>query len=90
MADLGVIATRIASVALMDTNKRNLRDLQPNSAFLLVIGDEFSKMLKENAFRIHSFQESRGISGVRGLNGKVCLALHSTVIFVINTLFCNL
>ena len=65
----------------MDTNPNVLRDLCPNNTLFDKIGYEFSKMLKKDIFQIHSFQEARGISGVRGLSGKVCLALYFTVIF---------
>ena len=82
MASLGLIVSRIASLALMDTNSKVLRDLRPNSTLFDKIGFEFSKMLRKNTFQIHSFQEARGISGVRGFSGKVCLALYSTVTFV--------
>ena len=80
MANLGLIASKIASLALIDTNSNVLRDLCPNSTLFDKIGYEFSKMLKKNIFQIHSFQEARGIIGVRGFSGKVCLALYSTVI----------
>ena len=79
MASLGLIASKIASLALIDTNANVLREFHPDSTLFEKIRDEFSMMLKKDAFQIHSFQEARGISGVRGFNGKVCLALHSTV-----------
>ena len=82
MANLGLIAQKIASLALMDTNENVLQDLCPNSTLFDKIGDEFSKMLRKDAFQIHSFQEARDISGVRGFSGKVCSALRSTVMFV--------
>ena len=82
MTNLGLIAKKIASLPLMDTNENVLRDLRPNGTLFDKIGDEFSKMLRKNAFQIHSFQEARGISGVRGFTGKVSLTLHSTVMFV--------
>ena len=66
----------------MDTNENVLRDLCPNGTLFDKIGDEFNKMLKKDAFQIHSFQEARGIGGVRGFTGKVCLTLHYTVMFV--------
>ena len=82
MADLGLRVLKIASLAFMDTNPYVLRDLCPNSTLFDKIGHEFSKMLKKDTFQIHSFQEARGIIGVRGFSGKVCLTLYSTVIFV--------
>ena len=82
MANLVLFALKIAPLALIDTNKNVLRDLCPNGASFDKIGDEFSKMLRKDAFQIHSFQEARGINGVRGFSGKVCLALQYTVMFV--------
>ena len=82
MADWGLVCTRMAAVALIGSNTRILEDLLPDSVFLKIVGDEFSKMLKDNAFKIHSFQEAKAISGLLGFDSKVCLALHSTTIFV--------
>ncbi len=36
------------------------------------IHDRFTEIVFESSIRIHSFQEGRGISGMKGLDGKVC------------------
>ena len=92
ITDWGIIFTRMATVAPMGSNRSLLQSLLPNGEFLSIVRDEFSKMLKD--IKIHSFQEARTISGLLGFDFKVCLALHSTIIFIykhsINTLLYNL
>lgn len=36
------------------------------------IHEQFRDIVFQNGIRIHSFQEARGISGMKGLDGKVC------------------
>ena len=44
------------------------------------IHEQFIDMVFEHGIRIHSFQEGRGISGMKGLDGKVCcLSLGHTI-----------
>lgn len=42
-----------------------------NNAVLDSIQSEFEKIAQERHIRIHSFQEGRGMSGIRGLHNKV-------------------
>ena len=35
------------------------------------IHEQFIEMISKHSIRIHSFQEGRGISGIKGLHGKV-------------------
>ncbi|KAF8245685.1 hypothetical protein K440DRAFT_603397, partial [Wilcoxina mikolae CBS 423.85] len=71
-ASLGEIARRVAAaVLLVDTKNPLLQKLQVNNSSLNLLQRDFSVMLKDSTFGIHSFQEAQGLSGVSGLNGKV-------------------
>ncbi|THW77844.1 hypothetical protein D6D18_09847, partial [Aureobasidium pullulans] len=70
-AGWGQIASNLARLALQDSNKRLLESLEVNNEVLDNINDEFKTIAFERALKIHSFQESRGITGMKGLKGKV-------------------
>ncbi|KAI1455276.1 hypothetical protein F4805DRAFT_468791 [Annulohypoxylon moriforme] len=70
-AGWGAIASNLAGLALQDTNKRIVKTLEVNSEVLDNIQEEFLRVVPDADIRIHSFQEARGISGVKGLHGKV-------------------
>jgi hypothetical protein len=70
-AGWGQIASNLARLTLQDSNKRLLESLEVNNEVLDNINDEFKKIAFERALKIHSFQESRGITGMKGFNGKV-------------------
>ena len=56
---------------LQDSNKKILETLEVDSEVLDNIHEDFIEMVSEHGIRIHSFQEGRGISGMKGLDGKV-------------------
>lgn len=66
-----MIASNLASCALQDTNKRIVQTLEVNGEVLDNIHEEFVKIVLESYLKIHSFQEGRGLSGVKGFSGKV-------------------
>lgn len=70
-AGWGEIAANLARVALKDSNKKMLQSLEVNSVELDNIHEEFKKVIHQGGIRIHSFQEARGISGIKGLHSKV-------------------
>lgn len=69
----GVLASNLVAMALMDSNTRLLEELRVDSEALGVIQEDFLKILYLSAdnVRIHSFQEGRALSGVKGFDGKV-------------------
>ncbi|KAI0479955.1 hypothetical protein F4859DRAFT_454711 [Xylaria cf. heliscus] len=67
----GKLATNLCAMALMDTNSRLLSDLQVDSRILRLVQDDFLKALHRAPLRIHSFQEGRALTGVKGLDSKV-------------------
>ncbi|KAI1661935.1 hypothetical protein F4813DRAFT_346255 [Daldinia decipiens] len=71
MAGWGSIASNLAAFALQDFNKPIVRNLQVNSEVLDNIHAQFINRVGEKGIMIHSFQEARGITGVKGLEGKV-------------------
>lgn len=48
-----------------------------NSEVLDNIHEEFKTIVHESGIRVHSFQEARGISGMKGLHSKVGSAVSS-------------
>ena len=65
---------------LQDSNKKILETLEVDSEVLDNIHEQFIDMVFEHGIRIHSFQEGRGISGMKGLDGKVrCPSLRHTI-----------
>ena len=71
-ASLGDTIRRIVSAVGFDTHDQILQALQPGSEILELAREEFYDIWRERGFAVRTFQESQGIAGVRGLNGKVC------------------
>ncbi|KAK3987982.1 hypothetical protein QBC44DRAFT_111760 [Cladorrhinum sp. PSN332] len=74
MADLGQIVRNVASSVLrMDTNEPLLRVLGTDSPELELGRDSFTELWERYGFRVKTFQEAYGISGVKvgPLNAKV-------------------
>src|SRR2546430_15797046 len=70
-ATWGEIASNLARLTLQDSHKRIIETLEVNSEVLDNIHEEFKNIVQDHGTKIHSFQEARGISGVKGLHGKV-------------------
>ena len=70
-AGWGQIASNLARVALQDSNKRLLETLEVNNEVLDNIHEEFKTIAYKRTLKIHTFQESRGISSIKGLSKKV-------------------
>lgn len=69
----GEIAANLARLTLLDANKKILQSLEVNGEVLDNIHEEFKNVVHEGGITIYSFQEARGITGVKGLHGKVCI-----------------
>ncbi|MDI1484963.1 MAG: hypothetical protein OHK93_000097 [Ramalina farinacea] len=65
------MALNLSRLALQDSHKGIVKTLKVDSEVLDNIHGEFVKVAIARGIRIHSFQEGRGMSGVRGLHGKV-------------------
>ncbi|KAJ4301286.1 hypothetical protein N0V90_003377 [Kalmusia sp. IMI 367209] len=70
-AGWGQIASNFARLALQDSNKKILETLEVNNEVLDNIHEEFKTIAFKGTMKIHSFQEARGISGMKGLDEKV-------------------
>jgi hypothetical protein len=70
-ADWGQIASNLARLVLQDSNKRIIKTLEVNSEVLENIQEEFIKIVDMEKIKIHSLQEARAITGIKGLDGKV-------------------
>jgi hypothetical protein len=65
------IAERAATFAVGKNDNRILRDLRVDSEILQRLVDAFAVMLKDDAFKVHSFIEGHGITDIPGFTGKV-------------------
>ncbi|KAI1740902.1 hypothetical protein F4680DRAFT_418071 [Xylaria scruposa] len=70
-AGWGAIASNLVSLAFQDSNKGIVQSLEVNSEALDNIQEEFLRIAHKAGMKVHSFQEARAISGVKGLHGKV-------------------
>ena len=71
-AGWGEIASNLARLGLQDSHKKIIETLEVNSEVLDNIHEEFKSIVYDHSTRIHSFQEARGISGMKGVHEKVC------------------
>lgn len=71
----GQIASNLARLALQDSNKKILETLEVNNEVLDNIHEEFKTIVFKDGIKIRSFQEARGISGMKGLDEKVCFLI---------------
>jgi hypothetical protein len=71
-AGWGQIASNLARLALQDSNKKILETLEVNNEVLDNIHDEFTTIAYKGTIKVHSFQEARGITGMKGVSEKVC------------------
>ncbi|RYP36178.1 hypothetical protein DL767_003510 [Monosporascus sp. MG133] len=70
-AGWGEITANLASLSLQDSNKEIVKTLEVNSEVLNNINEQFQPIVPQFGIRIHSFQEARGITGMKGLHNKV-------------------
>ncbi|KAK3986214.1 hypothetical protein QBC44DRAFT_333822 [Cladorrhinum sp. PSN332] len=70
-AGWGEIASNLARLALQDSNKQIIKTLEVNNEVLDNIHEEFKTITDQSRIQIHSFQEARGIAGMKGLHNKV-------------------
>ena len=72
MAGWGQIVSNLACMAMQDSHRKIIETLEVDSETLDNIHEQFILVISQCNIRIHSFQEGQGISGVKGLHGKVC------------------
>ena len=71
IAPAGNIIRGIVAAAGFDTNDRNIKALNFDSIESELSREEFTKDWKTGAFEVRTFQESQGMTGLKGFNGKV-------------------
>lgn len=69
-AGWGKIAANLAVMALQDSNTKILNTLQVDGEVLDNIQENFTNLLDKSEIKVHSFQEAKGITGIKGLHGK--------------------
>lgn len=68
----GRLLSKIATVALAAPTVLLLSNLEIDSQILDMIQEDFSRTLQYHpSIQFHSFLEGKGISGIKGLDGKV-------------------
>ncbi|KAK4207908.1 hypothetical protein QBC37DRAFT_264704, partial [Rhypophila decipiens] len=79
-ASWGLLALKLASVALVGSNPELLSALEVNSAILDLVHEDFLKTHRRSLskVRIHSFLESRPLSGIKGLDSQVIVDTFSS------------
>jgi hypothetical protein len=70
-ASWGTIVSSLAQTTLLDSNRRILEALQLHDGVLDGIHQRFVNVVGDSDIQIHSFQETHGVAGVKGLHGKV-------------------
>ncbi|KAI9715644.1 MAG: hypothetical protein M1812_005796 [Candelaria pacifica] len=70
-ASWGEIASNFARLMLQDPHKKIVNALEVDNEVLDNIHGQFVKIVYNERIQIHSFQEARGISGMKGLHEKV-------------------
>ena len=65
------MASNLVAIALQDSNKTITGALKVDSEVLENIHEQFIKIATRQDIRVHSFQEARGMLGVKGVSGKV-------------------
>ena len=65
------IAANLALLASQDSNNRIVESLEVNDEVLDNIHESFNIIVYKEAIKIHSFQEAKGITGMRGVHEKV-------------------
>lgn len=68
---LGVVAVNLSQLAGIAANKELVRSLGIGSEILSIINTEFSNFLADGRFKVHSFREEKGMTGIAGISGKV-------------------
>ena len=69
--DWGILAWNIASAVGFDASDSAIGDLQVDATILDSLRDDFSKVLREEAFWVFRFMEQKGFKGIKGLNNKI-------------------
>lgn len=67
---------------MKDPNKKALEALEVNGEVLQNINDQFVSTAYKSQFKIHSFQEARGLSGMKGFDSKVLEAIITAMLLL--------
>ena len=80
-ADWAQMASNLAAVALQDSNKTITRALKVDSEVLENIHEQFIRIATIQGIRVYSFQEARGMLGLKGVSGKVRATFYLVMVF---------
>jgi hypothetical protein len=68
------LAKNISALALGNADLQALRALDVSSETLERLRADFAILLKDDTFKIHTFQETKDVAGIPGLRGKVTVS----------------
>lgn len=71
-ANLGLMVQKIATATGMNANSTVLKSLVPNEQYLMMLQEEFTKILSTNTLSVDTFQEGKGYKSFGILRGRVC------------------
>lgn len=78
------LAEKATTFALGKKDTRILDSLTVDSETLQRLVDSFAVMLKDNAFKVHSFIEGRSMTDIPGFTDKVSVVGSSRIILIIH------
>jgi len=73
----GLLAANMLNLAGMSSNEDLIRSLGIDSQTLQMVNSAFSIIFREKSLKIHSFREEKGMSGIKGISGKVSKRSHT-------------
>lgn len=70
-AEWALIADSFVKMIGLGTNNKVLKELKLDTGVLNILRSEFRECVKQGAINVRVFQESKGLSGIRGFNEQV-------------------
>ncbi|KAI1124886.1 hypothetical protein F5Y10DRAFT_284664 [Nemania abortiva] len=71
VAGLATTVSNLAKLALQDSNQRVLKGLSPGNEMLRHYGKVFLQLIHRGNFGVHTFYETKAMTGVYGITGMV-------------------
>lgn len=71
IAGWAVTASKLAKLALQDSNQRVIKGLSPNNELLSHLSEAFLQLVDKGNIGFHTFYETKAMTGVYGITGMV-------------------
>ncbi|KAL9110216.1 MAG: hypothetical protein Q9227_005277 [Pyrenula ochraceoflavens] len=76
-AEWALLAELFVKMIGLGTNSKILKELKLDSGALNILRSEFRECVKQRAINVRCFQESKGLSGIKGLHEQIVLEASS-------------